>query len=67
MARRKRRKWSASCDGDAGSTREIQPHLLAFAQAFPAGHNSGTIHIYYWDKVSTVCIKPRTTLLNSEP
>uniref|UniRef100_A0A804UB23 Uncharacterized protein n=1 Tax=Zea mays TaxID=4577 RepID=A0A804UB23_MAIZE len=46
----RRRKWSASCDGDAGSTREIQPHLLAFAQAFPAGHNSGTIHIYYWDK-----------------
>ncbi|KAL5647202.1 hypothetical protein ACJX0J_041557, partial [Zea mays] len=37
-------------DGGTRCTREIQPHLLAFAQAFPAGHNSGTIHIYNWDK-----------------
>lgn len=55
------------CASRPRSLASVADRFLASAQALPAGGNSGTIHFYYWDKVSTLYIKPRTALLNSEP
>jgi pre-rRNA-processing protein IPI3 len=49
------------------SLTSVADRFLAAAQSLPAGGNSGTIHFYHWEKVSTLCIKPGTALLNSEP
>jgi pre-rRNA-processing protein IPI3 len=55
------------CASRPRSLASVADRFLACAQALPAGGNSGIIHFYYWDKVSTPYIKPRTALLNSEP